>query len=56
MNANSLEKQCDVVLNVKLQGKVTFKTCYLLLELFYTALAWNGTIKMACFAQNFCII
>ena len=33
MAANSVQKHCCFVLNVKLQVKVRFKTFYLLLEL-----------------------
>ena len=53
MNVNSVKIHCVVVLNVKLQVKVKFKTFYRLLGLLYTAFALNATIKTACFTQNF---
>ena len=55
MSANKVEKQCFVVLNLKLQLKVRFKTCYRLLELLYSAFAFNTTAKTTWFARNFCI-
>ena len=48
----ALKKYCVVVLNVKLQVKIRFKTFYWLLELLYTAFAFNGTIKTALFARS----
>ena len=52
MNANSVAKHCIVVLNVKLQVKVRFKTFYSHLKLSYTAFASKTTMKTACFAQH----
>ena len=51
---NSVEK-CFVVLNVKLEVKLRFKTFYWLQNLLSTAFAFNITTKPACFARHFCI-
>ena len=55
MNTSSVGKHCIVVLNVKLQVKVKFKTFQRLSELLDTAFTLNATIKTVCFAQIFCI-
>ena len=55
MNANIVEKDSVVMLNVKLQVKVRFKTFYWLLELLYTAFALNANSETACFARNYYI-
>ena len=47
MTANSVRKQCFVVLHVKLQVKIRFKTFYLLLEVLYSHLALNSTTDTA---------
>ena len=55
MTGNSLENQCLVVLNVKLQVKPRFKILYGLLKLLFTAFTLNTTTNTASFALNFCI-
>ena len=53
--ADSVEKHwhCFVVLNVKLQVNIRFRTFYWLLELFFSHFALNSTTNTVCFAQNF---
>ena len=53
--ADSVEKHwhCFVVLNVKLQVNIRFRTFYWLLELFFSHFVLNSTTNTVCFAQNF---
>ena len=55
MTGISIDKHCYIVLNVKLQVKLRFKTFYWLLKLLPTALALSTGSNTACFAWNFCM-
>ena len=53
MTGNSVENNCFVVLNVKLQVKLRFKIFYWLLKVLYTAFALNTSTNTASFDWNF---
>ena len=55
MTGISVEKYCFVMLNVKLQVNLRFKTSYRVLKLLYTAFALNTSNNTAYFARKFCI-
>ena len=52
MACNKVEKQCFVMLNVKLESKLTFITLYWFLKLLYNTFALNNPTHTACFAQK----
>ena len=55
MNVNSVEKHEIVMLNVKLQVKVRFKTFYWVLELLFTNFILGDASITACFDRRFCM-
>ena len=54
-DANSVEKICNVVMNVNLQLKIRFKKFYWLLKVLYFTLALSSATNIACFIWNFYI-
>ena len=53
VTGNSVEKHCFVVMNVKLEVKLRFKTFYWILKLSYTAFSLNTITNTACFDEIF---